>query len=83
MLHKLPLVLGKVCGSPKILEKGLGKVWLESQVKWGCVCGGGDEERAPSSPLKLEEELSKKVTVNLHFYTKRPLFILRGSNFGP
>ena len=47
------------------------------------MCRGGDEERAPSSPLKLEEELSMKMSVNLHFYTKRPLFILRRSNFGP
>ena len=49
----LPFMLGMVCGLPTMLGQGVGKVWLESSSKWRCVCGGGDEERVPSSPLKL------------------------------
>ena len=33
---------------------------LDPQARWKCVCDGGREASTPSSPWKLEEELSHK-----------------------
>ena len=50
--------LDKVCGTSSWLEQVLGKLGLEPQERWMCVCGGGGGEMAPGFPWKLEEELS-------------------------
>ena len=55
--HKHQSMHGNGGRGPKKLEEAWGKVYLESHERWKSVCGGGDGERAPSSPLKLEEEL--------------------------
>ena len=44
LLHELHLMLCKVFWSHTKFEKGLEKTWLDYQDKWGCVCGGGEEE---------------------------------------
>ena len=81
---KHPCMLVKVWGGATKIKQAWGKVRLEAQVRWVCVCGGGDGERAPSSPLKLEwSSSSMKVSVDLNFCTMSPIFILRGSKFGP
>ena len=80
---KHPWELSIVCGPSPCLDQGLGRLGLDPQERWMCVCGGGRGEMAPSFPWKLEEDLPKKMNENLHFYTKSPLFILRETKFGP
>ena len=57
---KHPWKLSKECGHSSWLDKLLGRLGLEPQEGWMCVCGGGRGESAPSFPWKLEEELSHK-----------------------